>query len=194
MQTSAVFVSCVYAIKVTNNLSCQVYKILRFFHVSHAKCPTIMGVALCSLSLKRKSPWCPLNRMLGRPLIRSGVCGLEHNKRLLLGFEKRSFDRPHRRIFPILTELHRHPLMKVNNCGILIQKRWILKKIIFAPVVCRALWRLFRSTLSREGRLQHQSKFPEFAVHGDATGYVESVTKWLKLLLKVCALLLKEGH
>jgi len=60
--------------------------------------------------------------MLSPPCIRSGVCGLDHNKRLLPGIEQRSFVRPHRSLYPILTELQRFLLMNVNNWGILIQK------------------------------------------------------------------------
>ena len=150
-----------------------------------------MDVPLFSLSPQKKEPLVSLNRMLGRHCIRSEVCGLEHNKRLLPEIEKRSFVLLHRSLFCILTELHRLPLMKVNNCGTLIQKWCKSKYFVLAPVVCCALSRLFRSTLTREERLQHQSKFPRIAVHGDVTGYVECVTKWLKLLVKFCALLLK---
>ena len=64
-----------------------------------------------------------MNRILVRHCVRSGGCGLEHKKRLLPGIEQRSLGRPNRSLFPILTELHRIPLMKVNNGGILIQKR-----------------------------------------------------------------------
>ena len=114
---------------------------------------------------------------------------LEHNKRLLRGIEQRSFGRPHRSLFPILTEVHRLRLLKVNIWGILIQKRCKLKYSDFAPVVCCALRQHFRSTPSREGRLQHQSKFPGIAVHGDVTGYVECITNRLTLLVQSHALL-----
>jgi len=60
--------------------------------------------------------------MLGRPWFRSGLCGLEQNKRLLPRIEQPSFIHPHRSLFPILTELHRLLLINVNNWGILIQK------------------------------------------------------------------------
>jgi len=151
-------------------------------------------VSFCSLSPQKKEPLVSLNRMLGRHWIRSEVCGLEHNKRLLPEIEKRTFVLLHRSVFCILTELHRLPLMKVNNWGTLIQKWCKSKYFALAPVVCCALSRLFRSTFTREWRLQHQSKFPGIAVHGDVTGYVECVTKWLNLLVKFCALLLNLGQ
>ena len=109
---------------------------------------------------QRKGPWCPLNRMLGRHWVRSGGCGLKHNKRLLPGIEQRSLGRPNHSLFPILTELHRIPLIKVNNWGILIQKRCKWKFSVYARVLCSVLWRLFRSKLSRYGRLQQQRMSP----------------------------------
>jgi len=102
-----------------------------------------------------------LNRILGRSWIRSGVCGLEHNKRLLTGIEQRSFSRPHRSLFPISTELNRLPLMKVNNWGTSIQKWCKSKYFVFAPVICCALSRLFRSTLSREDGCNTKTNFLE---------------------------------
>jgi hypothetical protein len=112
---------------------------------------------------QRKGTWCPLNRMLGRHWFRSGVCGLAHNKRLLPGIEQRSLGRPNRSLFPVLTELHRIPLIKVNNWRILTQKRCKWKYSVYARVLCSALWGLLRSKLSPYGRLQHKRKFPGIA-------------------------------
>jgi hypothetical protein len=75
---------------------------------------------------------CPLNRRLGRPWNRSGGFGLEYNNLLLTRIEQRSLGRPPRSLVPILTELHRFPLMTVNNWGILKQKSCKLKYSIFA--------------------------------------------------------------
>ena len=121
-----------------------------------------MGVGFCRCSPKRKSTWCPLNTMLGRPWITLGGCQLEYNK--LPGIQTQSLGRPHRSLFPIFTELHRLPLMKVNNWGTLIQKRCKSIFLISARVICCTLWRLFRSKLSRYERLQHQRKYPGIAV------------------------------
>ena len=149
---------------------------------------------LYTLHPQRRIPCCPLNRMLGRLWIRSGGCELQYKKFLLPGIEQWSPCRPPRTLLHVLTEQRRLPLMKVKVRGILIQKRFKSKYLVFARILCCALWRLFRSTLSRDWRLQHQNKFPGIAMHGDVTGYVESVTNWLKMLVNSCALLLTEGQ
>ena len=100
--------------------------------------------------------------MLGRPWITLGGCELEYSK--LPGIQTQSLGRPHRSLFPILTELHRHPLMKVYYWGTLIQNRCKSIYLVSARVICCTLWRLLRSKLSRYERLQHQRKFPGIAV------------------------------
>ena len=59
--------------------------------------------------------------------------GLEHNKRLLPGIEQRSFDLPHRSLFPILTEVHRLPLLKVNILGHINTEEMQIKVLRFCP-------------------------------------------------------------
>ena len=92
-----------------------------------------MGVAFYSLSLQKEETLVSMNRTLCRHWIRSEVCWLEHTKRLLPEIEKWSFGLLQRSLFPILTELHRLPLMKVNIWGKLIQKR-CKQSTLFLPL------------------------------------------------------------